>query len=37
MTEELTPEENAICIIAALAGLTINPETGEFEPIKEKE
>jgi len=32
MSERLTPEENAICIIAALAGLVLNPETGEFEP-----
>jgi hypothetical protein len=37
MTEELTPEENALSIIAALAGLKLNPETGEFEPFPEGE
>ena len=37
MPKDLTPEENMICIIAALAGLKINPETGEFEPFAEGE
>ncbi len=37
MTEELTPIENTIAIVAALAGLKFNPETGEFEPFPEGE
>ena len=37
MTEELTQEEKTIAILAALAGLLLNPETGEFEPFPEGE
>tara|TARA_R110002020_G_scaffold261324_3_gene475655 strand:+ start:833 stop:946 length:114 start_codon:yes stop_codon:yes gene_type:complete len=37
MTEELTPFEKSIAVIAALAGLKLNPETGEFEPFPEGE
>jgi hypothetical protein len=36
MKDKLSYDENAFCILLAIAGMTINPETGEIEPIKEE-
>ena len=37
MSNDLTSEEKTLCVLAALAGLKLNPETGEFEPFPEGE
>tara|TARA_Y100001963_G_C6473933_1_gene305756 strand:+ start:146 stop:262 length:117 start_codon:yes stop_codon:yes gene_type:complete len=37
MKDKLSYDENAFCFLLAIAGMTINPETGEIEPIKEED
>ena len=33
-TDRLTYEENAFAILMAIAGMTLNPETGELEEVE---
>ena len=34
MKDKLSYDENAFCILLAIAGMTINPKTGKLEPMK---